>query len=337
MKKKLHLMSEAVLRSYVDASRELQEMAKGMSAQDIKENTAFVLQSALINEIPEDGKIKLDIDNEGSAHIPITGILTNTVTPSAAFEGQAITTYNFIIESIALAEEDPRVKEIIFETNTGGGDVDGVEPTAIAIAQIKKPTIARVHSSSQSAGILLSTQADEIVAVGRMSLFGSVGVAAEFKDRSKAEEMRGVKSIILTSTDAPEKRLDITTDEGQAATIKLMDEVHAVMVGHIARGRGLTTEFVNKNFGRGGTMTAERALAVGMIDRIEGITILSKTSNGGTLAASAETPKDLPETNPTKEENMAQVQPMTLSEFLALPENAQAKVDHNNLLADAKK
>jgi ClpP class serine protease len=330
MKKKLHLMSEAVLSSYIAASRDLQEMAKGMSAKDVKENSAFVLASALINEIPEDGRIKLDIDDEGKAHIPITGILTNTVTPSAAFEGKAITTYNFIIESIALAESDSRVKHVTYEINTGGGDVDGVESAAIAIAQTKKPSTARVHSSAQSAGILLASQADKVVAIGLMSMFGSVGVAGEFKDRTKADEMEGVKNVILTSTDAPEKRLDITTDEGQSATIKLMDEVHAVMVGHIARGRNLTPDFVNKNFGRGGTMTAERALAVGMTDEIEGIQTQQSTTTGGKLAASTPQSKKLPDPTTKKEENM------TLAEFLALPENAQAKVDYNNLLATAK-
>jgi len=265
-------MSEILLRSFCDSSRDLRAAAIGMSAEDVKLNTNLILESAEINEIPKDGIVKLNIDGDGIAHIPATGMLTRThVSTSAAFETQAVTTYNFIIESSRLVDENERVKEAFFEFNTGGGDVDGAESAALAIANIKKPTTARVHSEAQSAGILLASQADRIIAVGKMSMFGSIGVVGEFKDRSKAEESEGTKSIILTSNDAPEKRVDITTDKGQKSVIKLMDEIHHTMADMIAKGRNVSIDFVNKNFGKGGTMTAERALQVGLIDEIESL------------------------------------------------------------------
>lgn len=343
-------MSMDSLRSYAKASRDLKKMAVGMSAEDIKTNSKFVIESAQINEIPETGKVQLNVDQNGVAHIPIIGMLTNTVTPSAAFEGNSITTYNFITESVRLAELDSSVKEIKFNVNTGGGDVDGVEEAVISIANATKPSTAIVHSSAQSAGILLASQADKIIAAGKMSMFGSVGIAAEFKDRSVANEKAGVKSIILTSTDAPEKRLDITTDKGQELTIKLMDEVHAVMVGHIARGRNKTSEFVNKNFGQGGTMTAERALAVGMIDAIEGLESLSNNSNK-TFSIQSQQPnkektmdekefKALLEANPeflaAHDEIVAQtkIKSTSLTDFLASSEGA--KTEYDTAIAEAK-
>lgn len=303
-------------------------MAVGMSADDIKANTNLILESAEINEIPSDGVVSLNIDEEGIAHIPVTGFLTRThVTSSAAFETQAVTTYNFIIESSRLVDENLDVEKAIFEFNTGGGDVDGAEAAAIAIANIKKPTTARVHSSAQSSGILLASQTDRIIAIGKMSMFGSIGVVAEFKDRSKAEEQEGTKSIILTSNDAPEKRVDITTDKGQQSVIKLMDEIHLEMAKHIARGRNVTVDFVNKKFGRGGTMTAERALEVGLIDGIE------SNQNIKTKSISAKT---IQATSPIilKTQNSEDTMTKMLSDFI--DSNPEAKSEFEQLILNAK-
>jgi len=330
MNKKLYLMSEMSLLSYTSASRDLQGMAVGMAAADIKDNTAFVLASAQINQIPENGRVVLDIDRDGNAHIPITGMLTNTVTPSAAFEGKSITTYNFITESAALVESDSSVKGVILDINTGGGDVDGAETAALAIAGITKHVTARIFGSAQSSGILIASQANRIVAIGKMSMLGSVGVAGEFKDRTEADAKAGIKNVILTSTDAPEKRLSITTDEGQAKVIELMDEVHSAMVGHIARGRNLDPEFVNKNFGRGGTMAAERALAVGMIDEIEGVPAKSKTQSTTKSFTASKSQPQTGEPETLKNEKKMD----TLAEFLA--SNPQAKVDHDAMILAAE-
>jgi len=199
-------MSELLLRSFCDSSRDLRKMAVGMSAEDVKLNTDLILDSAEVNEIPKDGIVKLNIDSDGIAHIPVTGMLTRThVSTSMAFETEAVTTYNFIIESSRLVDENPKVEQAVFEFNTGGGDVDGSEAAALAIANIKKPTTARVHSSAQSAGILLASQTDRIIALGKMSMLGSVGVVAEFIDRSDQDKAEGKKRVILTSNDAPEK------------------------------------------------------------------------------------------------------------------------------------
>lgn len=288
MDKALHLMSALQLRSFCDSSRELRTYLVGMSAEDVKKNTEYILNSATINQIPENGQVELNINSKGEAVIPITGMLTNKVSPSAAFESESVTTYNFITESVRLAELNPNAKSILFDpVSSGGGQTVGMEQSILAIKNATKPTKAIVHANAESAAYMVVSGVNTISAAGKMSMFGSIGVAAEFKDRSESEAKNGVKSIILTSTDAPEKRLDIKTDKGQKATIKLMDELHSVVVGYISEGRNVTPDFINKNFGRGGTMTAERALAVGMIDEIEGVTTI-KTNSGPALIASAD-------------------------------------------------
>lgn len=329
----MYLMSEVELKAFFDCSRELREAAMTMTSEDVKSHSTEILESAQINEIVEGEKLSLEVDIDGVAHIPIQGMLTNHVSPSAGFFGESITTFEFLTEAIAQAEDIDQVKELLFEINSGGGEVDGLEAVANAIFNTKKPTSARVHGLAASAAFWLASQTDKIIATGRTSSVGSIGVAAEFIDRSAQDKSNGVKHVILTSTDAPQKRLDIKTAEGQKQTISRLDEIHTVFVDHIVRGisarhPNVNADFVNKNFGKGSVMAADAALKVGMIDEIEGISTQT-TNNGGTLAASAETPKDLPETPKKQDKKME-----TLTEFLA--SNAQAKVEHNNLIADAE-
>jgi ClpP class serine protease len=227
------------------------------------------------------------------AHIPIVGRLTNNVTPSAAFNGKSITTYNYITQATISADANQAVKKIRYHVATGGGDADGVEQTSNAIFFTKKPTEAVVNQAAESGGLWLVSQTDKIISAGKLETFGSLGVAAEFKDRTEAEEKEGTKSVILTSTDAPEKRFDIKTDKGQQIVIKRLDEIHEVFVEHVLRGRqkvnpSITADYIKKNFGRGGSLKAEDALAVGMIDEIQGMTTKTTTNSGAAMVASAD-------------------------------------------------
>lgn len=317
MLKQLYLLSESTLKDYIKSSADLKAMAVGMSALDVKENIEYIFAQTSINEIPEDGQVKLDIDQNGIAHIPIVGTLTNNVTPSAAFFGESITTYHFISESVRLAELNPQVKEIFFEINSGGGHVGGVEQAAESISNSTKKTTAIVHSMAASGAYWLASQADSIIATGRTSTLGSIGVVTEFVDRSKQDEKEGVKRIVLTSTDAPNKRIDITTSKGQDVVIDRLDEIHSVFVDQIANGRSVSVDFINKNFGSGGVMAADRALKNKMID---GIGFNSQAAEPvSKIQANAQSSTT---NNPKKEDKS-----MDLQQYLAENPTAQKEVD----------
>lgn len=331
-------MSEVELKAFFDCSKELREAAYVMTAKEVEEHRTDILISAVINEVEEDRKIELEIDSEGIAHIPIQGMLTNDVSPSAAFFGESITTFDFITQSIEAAESNPNVQEIVFEISSGGGDVAGLEVAADAIFNAKKHTTGRIHEMAASAAFWLASQTDKIVAVGRTSSAGSIGVAAEFIDRSAQDKTNGVKRVILTSTDAPQKRLDITTAAGQKQTINRLDEIHTVFVDHIVRGISsrhpeINTEFVNKNFGKGSVMAADAALKVGMIDEIESLQASEHRKKKSSMKA-FDNPiqtsiQDTPTTQDT-EDTMIKM----LSDFLA--SSPEAQTDFDTLIAEAK-
>ncbi|MBK9949942.1 MAG: S49 family peptidase [Nitrospira sp.] len=202
---------------------------------------------------------------DGVAHIGITGLLTAEPDFWAWLLGEENTTYSDIDEAVALAEGDPKVKSIRYHVASPGGTVDGLEQARNAIDQSKKPRDVYA-SQAASGGYWLGVRAargGRFIATSPMASFGSIGVAVTMPDLSA----RGY--VAIASTDAPNKRPDVTTSEGIKVVQGELDEIHDMFANDVATARGVSREKVNIDFGRGGTMLAERALSAGMIDAIQ--------------------------------------------------------------------
>lgn len=216
-----------------------------------------------------------------SAEIEIRGAITNRPSMFAFMFGGGNTTYPDIIAALAVAEQDPAVKTITLAIDSPGGTIDGLFDTLAAIQMTTKPTRAVVSNMAASAAFALAAQADEIVAGNRATRFGSIGiVVTAFVDEDE---------VTITSTDAPKKRPDISTEAGQAVVREELDAVHEIFVESIATGRGTTVDAVNADFGQGATLLAGEALERGMIDSIaETALSLVQTSDGTAAAATSE-------------------------------------------------
>jgi ClpP class serine protease len=198
---------------------------------------------------------------DSKAVIPIIGVLTPRPDFFAAFFGGGNTVYGDIVAAIQQADGDAAVDEIALEISSPGGSISGMFDAMAAIADASKPVTAFVTDFAASAAFGLASQADKIVVKNPQTSVGSVGVVANvpvFED-----------IVTITSTEAPRKRPDVTTDKGVAMVRDELDAIHDEFVGAIAEGRGTTAKKVNQNFGQGGMLLAEAALAAGMIDQID--------------------------------------------------------------------
>lgn len=195
-----------------------------------------------------------------SAEISIKGVITKTPSFLAMIFGGGNTTYPEIIAAIAAAEQDDAVSNITYKIDSPGGHFEGLFDALAAMQAAKKPTKSIISGLAASAAFALATQADEVVASNIAARIGSVGVVATFYiDENE---------VIITSTDAPKKRPDVTTEEGKAMVLEELDAMHEIFVEAIASGRGTTVEKVNAEFGQGGTVLAKEALKRGMIDSV---------------------------------------------------------------------
>lgn len=211
-----------------------------------------------------------------TAEISISGVLTKAPDFMAYYFGGGNTTYADIMASIAIAESDKDVTDIVFAIDSPGGNVNGLFDAVAAINGATKPTKAVVTGQAASAAYALAAQADEITATQKSSALGSIGIVA----RMAVDE----NQVSITSTNAPNKAPDPTTEEGKAIIRTQLDAYEDLFIDAIAEGRGTTAKDVRKNFGQGGVYLAEEALNRGMIDGIAGQTATAKVPKNKTAA-----------------------------------------------------
>jgi len=158
--------------------------------------------------------------------------------------------------------DDPAVKAIIIDVDSPGGQVSGVNEFAQQIydARGDKTIAAYVGNLSASAGYWLASAASQIV-IDPTAMLGSIGVVIGTR---KPED--GTMEIV--SSRAPKKRLDPTTAAGHAEILARADDIEAVFFAMSARNRGVGVNTIEADFGQGGVLVGEKAVAAGMADRL---------------------------------------------------------------------
>jgi signal peptide peptidase SppA len=168
-----------------------------------------------------------------------------------------------------LRNED--VKAIIFEFDSPGGTVAGVEELGAEIFESRgiKPTIAVVNAFCASAAYWLASQCDEIVCTPSGQA-GSIGVYTIHEDISKLLEMEGIKETLIYAGEfkVEGNEFEPLADDARQHIQGRVDETYRKFVEAVAQGRGVDAEKVNDKFGQGRMYGANELLKRGMIDRI---------------------------------------------------------------------
>lgn len=195
-----------------------------------------------------------------TAEISVKGVLTKQPDFFAYLFGGGNTTYAELTGAINDAEMNPDVNDIVLRIDSPGGQFEGLFNTLSAIASTNKPINAVVDNMCASAAYAIAAQCDKIEASNNAAMIGSIGVAVDFRTSANV--------VTLTSTNAPNKRPDVTTEEGKAVVVKQLDEIHNLFVEAISEGRDVTAKTVNTTYGQGAMFLSGEALNRGMIDGV---------------------------------------------------------------------
>lgn len=204
--------------------------------------------------------------DDGTARIPIVGMMTKE--PSFFFDifGGGSAVYGDIIEAIHTADGDPDVDRIVLDIDSPGGNVEGFFDLARAVRLAETRIEAEITDAALSAAYGIAAVTDRIMLNNPMGAVGSVGVVTRrFVDEA---------IVRITSTAAPLKAPDAGTPEGIKAIRDELDAIHAEFVTIIAQGRTaalgrtVSEEEVNEDFGQGAVVLGRAAVAAGMIDGI---------------------------------------------------------------------
>lgn len=179
------------------------------------------------------------------------------------------TSFEDIRAAIQEVESMEEITLVIFNIDSPGGMVAGCDNTAIAIKNMHKHTEARVGNMAASAAFWLATQCNSITATSATASFGSIGVVVEFWDSVRFHTEAGHDHVCITSSGAPNKRLNPVSEEGERKIRADLDEIEKIFFRRVAEGRKTTTSIVGARFGKGGMFLAEKSKMVGMIDKTD--------------------------------------------------------------------
>ena len=139
---------------------------------------------------------------DGVAVIPVKGVISREISQMERISGACDVCD--VEEMVELAESDASVKAVVFDVDSPGGGVEGVEELAEKIASMKKPSIAHTSGMMASAAYWIGSAADLIYSSASATV-GSIGVYLPILDESRAYEQAGVYVDLIKSKKTPHK------------------------------------------------------------------------------------------------------------------------------------
>lgn len=225
------------------------------------------------------------------AVIPILG----TIIPRGdlLMESSGAVSTQRIAAMLRQALADPQVGSIVFDVDSPGGSVQGVEELAneIHAARGQKPMTMVANHLMASAAYWIGAAADELV-VSPSSEVGSIGVFAAHEDWSRALDAQGVTVNLIAEgkykvEGNPYQPL---TDEARAAIKARVSDYYTSFVKAVARGRGVGVDVVRDGFGEGRVVGAREAVKLGMADRVATLDdVIAGQTRAGRRGMSADT------------------------------------------------
>ena len=199
------------------------------------------------------------LDN-GTAVVPVMGVLGDWMP------------YSYITGMVEKAVQMDSVNEIILSINSPGGAVAGLFDSCrfIEKASKKKKCIAYVTGMACSAAYAIATACDEIFMMEDAEV-GSCGCYAHAVEYSDAYfEKEGFLHRVFRSKCSPKKNCSVITDEAEAEAFQAeIDALGEKYLRYVAKRRKCAYSDALENFGKGGVLMGEKAIAAGMVDGIK--------------------------------------------------------------------
>jgi signal peptide peptidase SppA len=202
------------------------------------------------------------------AVIPVYGVIAPRMNLLSEMSGG--TTFDALTAQLHEALANPQVGTIVFDVDSPGGNVAGATEFAREVlkARTQKPIIAQAHHLMASAAYWAMSGATEIVATPS-SMVGSVGVYTMHDDISEALAKLGVKRTVIGAGKFKTEGLDGPLSDAALAHVnKVIKSAYDRFIADVALGRGVKPAAVENGYGEGRAITAEDALALGMVDSI---------------------------------------------------------------------
>ena len=177
-----------------------------------------------------------------------------------------------LLERLKRIRESNSVKGVILSIDSPGGTTAGGEAIFDAVRELAaaKPVVAQVGTLAASAGYMIASASDHIVA-RKSSIVGSIGVLVQFPDITGLMDKIGVKLEEVKSSPlkAEPSPFNPTTDEERAMVRSMILDSYDWFVGLVAERRPLTRSEAAA-LADGSIFTGRQALEKKLVDELGG-------------------------------------------------------------------
>lgn len=201
---------------------------------------------------------------DGIGILPVLGPIFPHATLMTQLSGA--TSVEVLTSDFRALQASTDAKRILLLVDSPGGVTTGISEFAGLVAASEKPVFAHVLGTGASAAYWIASQAQEISA-DPTAVVGSIGVMMS-SSVQEAPDQSGRRDVSVVSSNAPNKRPDMASEDGQAQIRAVLDGIEEVFISAVAKGRGVTEATVRNEFGAGGIKTGKQAKDAGMIDRL---------------------------------------------------------------------
>ncbi|RUM96528.1 signal peptide peptidase SppA [Pseudaminobacter arsenicus] len=192
-----------------------------------------------------------------------------------------------LIERLDKIGESTSVKGVILSIDSPGGTTAGGEAIFEAVRKLaaQKPVVAQVGTLAASAGYMIATASDHIVA-RKSSIVGSIGVLVQFPDITGLMDKLGVKLEEIKSSPlkAEPSPFNPTNDEERAMIRSMILDSYDWFVGLVEERRPLSREEALA-LADGSVFTGRQALEKKLVDGLGGEAEAVKWLSGKGVAA----------------------------------------------------
>ncbi|WP_407440566.1 S49 family peptidase [Fibrobacter sp.] len=267
-----------------------------------------------------------DVREDGIAVIHVDGGLSYRTDLWTAWFG--MDTYNSIEAAFDECLGNPKVKGIVFDINSPGGEVSGCADLAEKIYKARGTKefgiVARTGGLMCSAAYWLGSACEKVYTASNGTL-GSIGVLCAY-DKRDDENVS-----VIVSDYSPNKVPKPDDDEGLKLIKQELNDLAEVFIKAVAEHRHTTEGDVRENFGKGGVFIGQKAVDAKLADCVMSLEeIFEQMKNGETVMTEEQKSEVLAE----YKKSISAVK--ALFDECGIQEDAMAFVDGGKTLADAK-
>lgn len=210
------------------------------------------------------------IDPGGVAVVPLVGVTMRR--PSALRRVFGAVDSMAVQRAIEAATYDPEVRSILLEIDSPGGEVNGTEALADAVARAKesKQIFAWSDGTMASAAYWVGSAASRVYLGSSTVTAGSIGVVATHTDLSGLEQRLGQRTTEIAAgafkrIASPYRPL---SESGAAELQSQVDYLYAVFVRAVATNRRTSIDRVLRDMADGREFIGQQAVDAGLVDGI---------------------------------------------------------------------